>query len=117
MASSTWSSTSPPSALAAGSHRGGGSRKPPGQSSLCPRNRSGANAGLSSSSRPRLANGTLRLSRTPRMRLDLRSTAPWHEDVVEAALDRLLGRRHRVGALHREEQAPGPAADPPVATT
>ena len=55
--------------------------------------------------------------RTPRLRLDLRSTAPWHEDVVEAALDRLLGRRHRIGALHREEQAPGPAGDPPVATT
>ena len=55
--------------------------------------------------------------RTPRLRLDLRSTAPWHEDVVEAALDRLLGRRHRIGALHREEQPPGPAADPPVAAT
>lgn len=42
--------------------------------------------------------------RTPRLRLDLRSSAPWHEDVVEAALDRLLGRR-RVGALHREDPA------------
>ena len=41
--------------------------------------------------------------RTPRLRLDLRSTAPWHEDVVEAALDRLLGRRRQVGALHRED--------------
>ena len=52
--------------------------------------------------------------RTPRLRLDLRSTAVWREDVVEAALDRLLGRRHRVGALHREEQ---PTTDPPVAAT
>lgn len=43
--------------------------------------------------------------RTPRLRLDLRSTAPWHEDVVEAALDRLLGRRRQVGALHREDPA------------
>lgn len=47
--------------------------------------------------------------RTPRLRLDLRTTSPWREDVVEAALDRLLGRR-RVGALHREE----PPAAPPA---
>lgn len=42
--------------------------------------------------------------RTPRLRLDLRSTAPWHEEVVEAALDRLLGRRRPV-PLHREDPA------------
>ena len=41
--------------------------------------------------------------RTPRLRLDLRSTAVWREDVVEAALDRLLGRRRAVGTLHRED--------------
>jgi hypothetical protein len=41
--------------------------------------------------------------RTPRLRLDLRSTAAWREDVVEAALDRLLGRRRTVGTLHRED--------------
>jgi hypothetical protein len=41
--------------------------------------------------------------RTPRMRLDLRSTAAWREDVVEAALDRLLGRRRAVGTLHRHD--------------
>jgi GNAT superfamily N-acetyltransferase len=41
--------------------------------------------------------------RTPRLRLDLRSTAVWREDVVEAALDRLLGRRRTVGTLHRED--------------
>ncbi len=41
--------------------------------------------------------------RTPRLRLDLRSTVSWPEDVVEVALDRLLGRRHQVGALHRED--------------
>ena len=41
--------------------------------------------------------------RTPRMRLDLRSTAAWREDVVEAALDRLLGRRRAVGTLHRND--------------
>jgi GNAT superfamily N-acetyltransferase len=40
--------------------------------------------------------------RHPRLRLDLRATAAWREDVVEAALERLLGRG-RVGALHREE--------------
>lgn len=40
--------------------------------------------------------------RTPRLRLDLRSTA-WREDVVEAALERLLGRRRTMGALHRED--------------
>ncbi len=42
--------------------------------------------------------------RTPRLRLDLRSTSPWREDVVEAALDRLLGRRRPV-PLHREDPA------------
>jgi GNAT superfamily N-acetyltransferase len=36
--------------------------------------------------------------RHPRLRLDLRATAAWREDVVEAALDRLLGRG-RAGAL------------------
>jgi GNAT superfamily N-acetyltransferase len=41
--------------------------------------------------------------RTPRLRLDLRSTAAWREDVVEAALERLLGSRRHVGALHRED--------------
>jgi GNAT superfamily N-acetyltransferase len=41
--------------------------------------------------------------RTPRLRLDLRSTAAWREDVVEAALERLLGGRRQVGALHRED--------------
>jgi GNAT superfamily N-acetyltransferase len=41
--------------------------------------------------------------RTPRLRLDLRSAAVWREDVVEAALDRLLGRRRTVGTLHRED--------------
>jgi len=41
--------------------------------------------------------------RTPRMRLDLRSTAAWREDMVEAALDRILGRRRAVGTLHRED--------------
>lgn len=41
--------------------------------------------------------------RTPRLRLDLRSTAMWREDVVEAALERLLGRRRTVGTVHREE--------------
>jgi GNAT superfamily N-acetyltransferase len=41
--------------------------------------------------------------RTPRLRLDLRSTVAWREDVVEAALDRLLGRRRSVGTLHRED--------------
>ena len=40
---------------------------------------------------------------TPRLRLDLRSTVAWREDVVEAALDRLLGGRRQVGALHRED--------------
>ena len=43
--------------------------------------------------------------RTPRMRLDLRSTAVWREDMVEAALERLLGRRRAVGTLHREDPA------------
>lgn len=41
--------------------------------------------------------------RTPRMRLDLRSTAAWREDMVEAALDRILGRHRAVGTLHRED--------------
>ena len=41
--------------------------------------------------------------RTPRLRLDLRSTAMWREDVVEAALERLLGRRRAVRPMHREE--------------
>ena len=41
--------------------------------------------------------------RTPRLRLDLRTTAVWREDVVEAALERLLGRRRAVGTLHRED--------------
>jgi hypothetical protein len=43
--------------------------------------------------------------RTPRLRLDLRSTAPsfMREEVVEAALERLLGRGRQVGALHRED--------------
>jgi GNAT superfamily N-acetyltransferase len=42
--------------------------------------------------------------RTPRLRLDLRSGVAWREDVVEAALDRVLGlRRPAVGAVHREE--------------
>ncbi len=40
--------------------------------------------------------------RTPRMRLDLRSTAARREDVVEAALERLLGRR-RIPTMHRED--------------
>lgn len=44
--------------------------------------------------------------RHPRLRLDLRATAAWREDVVEAALERLLGRG-RVGALHREEPFTG----------
>jgi GNAT superfamily N-acetyltransferase len=38
--------------------------------------------------------------RHPRLRLDLRATAAWREDVVEAALERLLGRP--LGALHRD---------------
>ncbi|CAB5035509.1 MAG: GNAT family N-acetyltransferase [Actinobacteria bacterium] len=37
--------------------------------------------------------------RTPRVRLDLRTTLTWREDVVEAAMERLLGRRQQVGAL------------------
>jgi GNAT superfamily N-acetyltransferase len=41
--------------------------------------------------------------RTPRLRLDLRSSVVWREDVVEAALDRLLGRRRAVGTLHRDD--------------
>jgi GNAT superfamily N-acetyltransferase len=41
--------------------------------------------------------------RTPRMRLDLRSTAVWREDMVEAALDRILGRHRAVGTVHRED--------------
>jgi len=42
--------------------------------------------------------------RYPRMRLDLRSTAAWRETVVEAALDRVLGRgRVAAPTLHREE--------------
>lgn len=41
--------------------------------------------------------------RTPRLRLDLRSAVAWREDVVEAALDRLLGRRRAVGTVHRED--------------
>ena len=41
--------------------------------------------------------------RTPRLRLDLRSAVAWREDVVEAALERLLGGRRSVGALHRED--------------
>ena len=45
--------------------------------------------------------------RTPRLRLDLRSTAMWREDVVEAALERLLGRRRAVRPMHREEGAGG----------
>jgi len=44
--------------------------------------------------------------RTPRLRLDLRSTAAWREDVVEAALDRLLGRRRAIGTLHRADPTP-----------
>lgn len=44
--------------------------------------------------------------RHPRLRLDLRATAAWREDVVEAALERLLGRG-RVGALHREDPTTG----------
>lgn len=44
--------------------------------------------------------------RHPRLRLDLRATAAWREDVVEAALERLLGRG-RVGALHREDPSTG----------
>jgi GNAT superfamily N-acetyltransferase len=41
--------------------------------------------------------------RTPRLRLDLRSSIAWRDDLVEAALERLLGGRHRVGTLHRED--------------
>ena len=41
--------------------------------------------------------------RAPRLRLDLRSTVAWREDVVEAALERLLGRRRAVGTLHRSD--------------
>ena len=48
--------------------------------------------------------------RTPRMRLDLRSSIAWREDVVEAALDRLFGGRRRMGALHREDPTAGPSA-------
>jgi len=40
--------------------------------------------------------------RTPRMRLDLRSTATWREDVVEAAIERLLRRRQQVSVVPRE---------------
>ena len=43
--------------------------------------------------------------RTPRMRLDLRSSIAWREDLIEAALDRLFGGRHRVGTLHRGDPA------------
>ena len=48
--------------------------------------------------------------RTPRMRLDLRSSIAWREDVVEAALDRLFGGRRHVGALHRDDPTAGPQA-------
>jgi hypothetical protein len=41
--------------------------------------------------------------RTPRLRLDLRSAVAWRDDVVEAAIERLLGGRRQVGALHRED--------------
>ena len=40
--------------------------------------------------------------RTPRMRLDLRSAVARREDLVEAAIDRLLGRR-RIPTLQRED--------------
>lgn len=46
--------------------------------------------------------------RTPRMRLDLRSSVAWREDVVEAALDRLFGGRRRMPALHRDDPGPTP---------
>jgi ribosomal protein S18 acetylase RimI-like enzyme len=46
--------------------------------------------------------------RTPRMRLDLRSSVAWREDVVEAALDRLFGGRRRMPALHRDDPTAGP---------
>jgi N-acetylglutamate synthase-like GNAT family acetyltransferase len=48
--------------------------------------------------------------RTPRLRLDLRSTVAWREDVVEAALERLLGGRRQVGALHREDPTARPTS-------
>jgi len=42
--------------------------------------------------------------RTPRLRLDLRATVSWRDDLVEAALERLLGRHRpvRQPALRRE---------------
>lgn len=43
--------------------------------------------------------------RTPRLRLDLRTTVVWREDMLEAALDRLLGRRRQVGTVHRGDPA------------
>jgi hypothetical protein len=38
---------------------------------------------------------------TPRLRLDLKTTVSWREDVVEAALGRLRHRRPQLGALQR----------------
>lgn len=40
---------------------------------------------------------------TPRLRLDLKSTATWREDVVEAALDRILKRRPQLGTVPRQD--------------
>ncbi len=41
--------------------------------------------------------------RTPRLRLDLRSTVSWRDEVVELARERFWGRRRPVGAASREE--------------
>lgn len=40
---------------------------------------------------------------TPRLRLDLKSTVSWREDVVEAALDRLRSRRPQLGSVQRHD--------------
>jgi len=40
---------------------------------------------------------------TPRLRLDLRSTSTWREDVVEAALDRILKLRPQLGTAQRHK--------------
>ena len=40
---------------------------------------------------------------TPRLRLDLRSTATWREDMVEAALDRILKLRPTLGTAQRHK--------------
>ncbi len=40
---------------------------------------------------------------TPRLRLDLKSAVSWREDVVEAALERLRGRRPQLGTVQRQD--------------